>query len=115
MKPVRLLPLCFVFILATTLGGALPAGRAATLPVASVRSAAALGPLVNIPQTWNNCGPASVAEVLAYWGIQRTQAQVQAVLRADGNAHGMAPYRVPAYMRSLGMRAVLGIAGSERL
>jgi hypothetical protein len=66
-------------------------------------------------QTWNNCGPASVAEVLAYWGISRTQGQVQAVLRADGNPYGMAPYGVPAYMRSLGLRALLGIAGNERL
>lgn len=80
----------------------------------SVRSpsSAALGPLENIPQTWNNCGPASVAEVLAYWGIDRTQWQVQSVIRADGNPYGTTPYGVPAYMRSLGMRALIGIAGA---
>jgi hypothetical protein len=56
-----------------------------------------------------------VAEVLAYYGISRTQYQVKAVLRGDGNPYVMAPYGVPAYMRSLGMRALLGIDGSERL
>ena len=86
-----------------------------SVTVAPSRSAGNLGPLITIPQTWNNCGPSSVAEVLAYWGISRTQGQVQAVLRADGNPHGMSPYGVPAYMRSLGLRALLGIAGSQRL
>lgn len=95
-------------------GAAAPFARHA-VAVAPSRATGALGPLINIPQTWNNCGPASVAEVLAYWGIDRTQYQVKAVLRADGNPYGMAPYGVPAYMRSLGMRGLLGIDGSERL
>jgi hypothetical protein len=49
-------------------GSALARGaHAATLS----RRAASLGPLINIPQTYNNCGPAAVAEVLAYWGFPR--------------------------------------------
>ena len=87
----------------------------ARVAVAPIRAAAALGPLINIPQTWNNCGPTSVAEVLAYWGIERTQDQTKAVLRGDGNPYGMAPYDVPVYMRSLGMRGLVGVGGSERL
>ena len=86
-----------------------------SVAIAPPQPSAALGPLENIPQTWNNCGPASVAEVLAYWGINRTQWQVQSIIRADGNPHGTSPYGVPAYMRSLGMRALLGIAGNDRL
>ncbi len=74
-----------------------------------------LGPLEYISQTLNNCGPASVAEVLDYWGISRTQAQVQAVLRADGNSHGMAPFGVPAYTASLGMNTLMGVGGSQQL
>jgi hypothetical protein len=83
--------------------------------VAPTAPAAALGPLENIPQTWNNCGPASVAEVLAYWGIYRTQDETKAVLRADGNFYGMSPYDVPAYMRSLGMRGMIGVGGTPQL
>lgn len=83
--------------------------------VAPTAPSAALGPLENIPQTWNNCGPAWVAEVLSYWGIYRTQDQTKAVLRGDGNPYGMSPFDVPAYMRSLGMRAVVGVGGTPSL
>ena len=83
--------------------------------VTPTKPAASLGPLENIPQTLNNCGPASVAEVLAYWRIYWSQEQVQAVLRADNNPRGMAPYGLPLYARTLGMRAMIGPAGSERL
>src|SRR5207237_3274421 len=62
-----------------------------------------VGYLRQIWQTYNNCGPASVAEVLAHWGITRTQYQVQLVLRADHSPSGMAPYGVPTYARSLGL------------
>ncbi len=87
--------------------------RAATS--APARSAATVGSVLTIPQTWNNCGPASVAAVLAYWGIDRTQDAVAAVLRVDGYGHGMGPYGVPSYARSLGMDALVGVAGSATL
>jgi hypothetical protein len=74
---------------------------------------AQVGQLVYIQQTLNNCGPASVAEVLRFWGIFRTQDQVQAVLRADGNPRGMVPYGVPSYIQSLNMRVVMGVNGDE--
>jgi hypothetical protein len=53
--------------------------------------------------------------VLAYWGISRTQGQIQAVLRVDGPTRGMTPYGVPGYARSLGMRALVGVGGTEAL
>jgi predicted double-glycine peptidase len=74
---------------------------------------ALLGPLSFISQTLNNCGPASIAEVLAFWGVNRSQADVQSVLRGDGNPYGMTPAGVPAYVASLGMDAVLGTAGTD--
>jgi len=86
-----------------------PAAVVPTLP-----ARASLGPLEFISQTLNNCGPASVAEVLSYWGIQRSQGQVQAILRADGNPRGMVPYGVPAYMHSMGMDVVMGVGGTRR-
>jgi hypothetical protein len=94
----------------TGVGGALAAST-----VIPTRSAASLGPLINIPQTWNNCGPAAIAEVLAYWGIARTQAAVQSVLRVDGYSTGMTPYGVPAYARSVGLRTSMGVGGAEKL
>jgi uncharacterized protein len=86
-------------------------------PPAMAKSApkAGLGPLIFISQTLNNCGPSSVAEVLDYWGIHKSQGQVQAVLRADGNPNGMAPFGLPGYVRSLGMSALMGAGGSDAL
>jgi uncharacterized protein len=85
-------------------------GRASAAP-----AAASLGPLINIPQTWNNCGPAAIAEVLAYWGISRTQGQAQAALRVEGPVIGMTPYGVPTFARSVGLRTLAGVGGTEGL
>jgi len=102
-------------------GGA-PAGAAShgtpprrSVAVAPSGPAASVGDLAHIWQTYNNCGPASVAEVLSYWGVYRTQYQAQLVLRADNNPRGMWPYGVPGYARSVGVRALVGVAGTPRL
>jgi uncharacterized protein len=105
---------------AMAIGMALPVHAASTartahVAVAPARAMGSLGPLINIPQTWNNCGPASIAEVLAYWGINRSQAEVQAVLRVNGIGRGMSPYGVPGYAKSVGVKALIGVGGSEAL
>ena len=84
----------------------------------AVKSSGPMGSVGYVPQVWqtyNNCGPTSVSEVLAYWGIARTQYQAQFVLRADNSPSGMAPYGVPSYARSVGMRALMGVMGTPRL
>src|SRR6185437_2853441 len=83
--------------------------------VVPTRSAASLGPLLYIPQTWNNCGPAAIAGVLACWGIARTQADAQSRLRVDGASIGITPYGVPSYARSVGLWPTMGVRGSEEL
>jgi len=93
-------------------GGAASGHRVAVVPS---RAAGGVGYLPHIWQTYNNCGPSSVAEVLSYWGITRTQDQVRLVLRADNNPRGMAPYGVPSYARGVGLQALLGVAGTPRL
>ena len=79
------------------------------------KTAASVGTLETIVQTLNNCGPSSVASVLAYWHVYRSEAQVAAVLRADNAYWGMSPVDLPVYARSLGLRALVGYGGSERL
>ena len=78
-------------------------------------TSASLGPLAFISQTLNNCGPASISEVLLCWGIERSQRQAQVVLRADGNTHGMSLFGVPSYARSVGLDTLMGVAGNEAL
>ncbi len=68
-----------------------------------------------ISQTLNNCGPASVAEVLDFLGLHRTQAQVAQVLRPNLPAYGMSLAGVPFYAESLGMRTVEGVGASDTL
>lgn len=89
--------------------------QATRLPRVTVASSASLGPLETIVQTLNNCGPSSVAAVLAYWHIYRSEAQIATVLRADNSYWGMSPVDLPAYARGLGMRALVGYGGSEKL
>jgi hypothetical protein len=89
-------------------------GDAATA-IVNTPPTATLGPLSHIVQTMNNCGPASVAEVLGYWGIRTTQADVQSVLRADGNPGGMSPFGIPSYARGLGLTTLMGAGGSDEL
>jgi predicted double-glycine peptidase len=84
-------------------------------PVAVTPASIRLGPLQYIRQTLNNCGPASIAEVLRYWGVNRTQDQVQAVTRPDGNTRGMWPYGVPAYVASAGMNSLMGVGGTPTI
>lgn len=89
--------------------------QAGHVVVAPSRASGSLGPLPTIVQTLNNCGPASISEVLSYWHINRTQGQVQAVVRGDGSPGGMAPFGVPGYARSLGLRAMVGVAGTPHV
>jgi len=48
-----------------------PPSEPAPAPAPPPATKALLGPLSFISQTLNNCGPASIAEVLAFWGIDR--------------------------------------------
>jgi predicted double-glycine peptidase len=79
------------------------------------KSSASLGPLETIVQTLNNCGPSSVAAVLAYWRVYLSEAEVASVMRADNSFWGMSPVYLPAYAQSLGMRALVGYGGTEKL
>ena len=79
---------------------------------AGAAGAASVGPLLHITQTLNNCGPASVAEVLHYWGIEKSQAALNVILR-HGNPVGMSTDDVADYVASLGLREFIGGNGSR--
>jgi predicted double-glycine peptidase len=100
---------------ATTKKGAVRKVAAARIRVNATRSAALIGILPTVIQTLNNCGPASVSSVLSYWRIYRTQAETAAFVRADNSIWGMSPTGLSAYARTLGLRALVGFGGTERL
>ncbi|HLG72664.1 MAG TPA: C39 family peptidase [Chloroflexota bacterium] len=71
-----------------------------------------LGPLIHTDQTMDNCGPAAIAEVLRYYGITKTQQELQSILRA-GNPTGMTTSVIAPYIRSLGLRAAVQPNGTD--
>lgn len=66
---------------------------------------ALLDPVGHVWQTLNNCGPASVSMVLAYFGHAVSQTEAQAVLRPDPEEWGMLPNVVPPYVADFGLDA----------
>ena len=67
-------------------------------------------------QTWNNCGPATLAMNLSYYGSRAGQAEVAAALRPDPDDKNVTPEEMAAYARSLGFGALVRVNGdAERL
>jgi hypothetical protein len=69
-------------------------------------------------QTWNNCGPATLAMYLSYSGSTLTQADVEAALRPDKEDKNVSPEELADFARSQGLRALVrvnGDAGRMRL
>ncbi|MCW5850068.1 MAG: C39 family peptidase [Anaerolineae bacterium] len=71
---------------------------------AAAIQAAHLDNVGEVWQTLNNCGPASVSMVLAYYGQAVSQAQAQAALRAP-KEWGMLPGAVPPYVQGFDLEA----------
>ena len=71
-----------------------------------------LGSLIHTDQTLDNCGPAAIAEVLRWYGITKSQQELQAVLRV-GNPSGMATDVIAPYAASLGLRAYVRPNGTD--
>lgn len=67
-------------------------------------------------QTWNNCGPATVAMNLSYYGSDVGQAQVGAVLRPNSEDKNTSPVEMAQFARQQGLRALVRVNGKpERL
>ncbi len=49
-------------------------------------------------QTWNNCGPATLAMTLSYFGDHRTQSQTAAILKPDPEDRNVNPWEMAAYV-----------------
>jgi len=49
-------------------------------------------------QTWNNCGPATLAMTLSYFGLFLTQDETAAVLKPNPEDRNVSPYEMAAYV-----------------
>ena len=63
------------------------------------------------PQGWNNCGPATLAMALSYWGRTETQREIAPVLKPDPEDKNVSPEEMAEYVRTLGLEAVVRVGG----
>jgi tetratricopeptide (TPR) repeat protein len=66
-------------------------------------------------QTWNNCGPATIAMNLSYFGSPIDQAQAGAVLRLSADDKNVSPHELVTYAQSQGYVAQRLVNGSTDL
>ncbi len=78
-------------------------------------SAVALSGLRHEWQTWNNCGPATLAMNMGYFGLPADQAAVGATLRRNADDKNVGPDELAAYARSQGLTASVHVNGSGDL
>ncbi len=81
-------------------------------PAASLR----LSGLTHAWQTWNNCGPATLAMHLSYFGLRVDQGVIGAALRPFRDDKNVNPEELAAYARAQGLAATARVNGDvERL
>jgi len=94
---------------------------ASPTPLPSIAAAQAsagtrLAGLTHIWQTWNNCGPATLAMALSYYGKKVGQQEIGAYLRPDPDDKNVNLEEMAAYARSHGLSATVRAQGdAERL
>lgn len=64
------------------------------------------------PQRWNNCGPATLAMLLSYFGRDETQMDIAPVVKPDPEDKNVSPGEMAAYAQGLGLGATVRVNGS---
>lgn len=75
--------------------------------------AASLQGFSYIQQTFNNCGPATLAMLLSYYNTNLTQATIGAALRPNQDDKNVSPVELAEYARSLGYNALVRVNGNR--
>ncbi|HSN78154.1 MAG TPA: C39 family peptidase [Anaerolineae bacterium] len=101
----------------TPLPTATPAPPTATpLPSMAGSGFVQLDGLAHYWQTWNNCGPATLAMNLSYYGLPLTQKQTASVLKPNWDDKNVSPHEMASYARTQGLNALVRVNGTpERL
>lgn len=66
-------------------------------------------------QTWNNCGPVTVAMNLSYYEHYRDQKEAAAFLKPDADDKNVSPEQIVAYARSQGFEGIIRVGGTVEL
>jgi tetratricopeptide (TPR) repeat protein len=62
-------------------------------------------------QTWNNCGPATLAMNLSYFGLRTSQAEAAAAIRPNKEDKNVSPDELAAFARAQGLQALARVNG----
>lgn len=84
-------------------------------PTPTLPPALALTGVSHVWQTWNNCGPATLAMDLSYFGRAETQADAASVLKPDPDDKNVSPDELADYARSIGLGAQWRVNGDVDL
>lgn len=88
----------------------------ATPPAADIPPAVALSGLRHAWQTWNNCGPATLAMHLSYFGSDLSQEDIRLALRPFADDKNVSPEELAAFARDQNFAArVLVNGNADRL
>jgi tetratricopeptide (TPR) repeat protein len=70
-----------------------------------------------IPQTWNNCGPATLAMGLTYYGLPAQQEDAAAWLKPNGEDKNVSPWQMVQYVNDqvAGVSAIARFGGNLEL
>ena len=66
-------------------------------------------------QSWNNCGPATLAMNLSYYGTVLDQEKIGALLKPNPDDKNVSPDELAAFARTQGYRAAVRVNGSRDL
>lgn len=94
---------------------ATPPRPAAPETVATLPVSIALDGINHAWQTWNNCGPATLAMNLSYYGGAWTQDEIGAALRHSPDDKNVSPEELGEYARAQGFRAIERVDGDADL
>jgi hypothetical protein len=81
----------------------------------SAQPAVTLTGFTHMWQTWNNCGPATLAMNLSYFGSTLGQAEIGAVLRRHPDDKNVSPEEMAAFAAGQGSHAQVRVNGSADL
>jgi tetratricopeptide (TPR) repeat protein len=88
----------------------------ASVPLTQIPSKVFLNGIVHEYQGWNNCGPATLAMALTFWGWKGDQTKTAPVLKPNSRDKNVMPYEMLDYVtQQTDFKAVLRVGGDLEL
>ena len=99
----------------TVTATSLPEATSSRLPVTPAKASVNLSGVTHTGQLWNNCGPATIAMNLSFYGVDGDQRQAANFLKPNQDDKNVSPDELAAYARAQGFEAVVRVGGDLEL